>query len=250
MRLINDVIGLNIITTTTGNEVVYNKLINKINFNVLRYELSKKHVVKPYNIRVEMQQSEDVYKTSLTAKYSINYKEKRKGFDARFFAGAFVATSANDAGAYRFRMSGQAGYQDYLFNHTYLGRNETNGVWAKQFTETDGAFKIFSPLGQSAEWLMALNLKSSLGNLKLPLNVYIDMGVSAPDGRLAETLLYNAGASLSIYKNVFEIYFPILFSQGFTDYHNANGIDYVETIRFVLNFNLLNPFEAIRNLEL
>jgi hypothetical protein len=70
------------------------------------------------------------------------------------------------------------------------------------------------------------------------------------DGRTTETVLYDAGLSISIKKDVCEIYFPLLLSQGFTDYKNAYGLKYAETIRFTLNLNLLNPFDLIKNFEL
>ncbi len=76
----------------------------------------------------------------------------------------------------RFRMSGQTGSQDYLYDNIFLGRTETEGVLSKQFTDTDGGFKAFSFAGQSSHWLAALNFKTSLGNLKLPIKLYGDIG--------------------------------------------------------------------------
>jgi hypothetical protein len=230
--------------------VSYSQKQTTKNFNDLTYTFSKAHPITPYSLKLNIQQGEKMGKASITAKYSYLYKEKYKGFDVRFFAGTFIGTTAANAGPYRFRLSGQTGYQDYLYDNIFLGRTETSGRLSNQFTETDGGFKFYSPLGQTSKWITALNLKTSLGNIKLPLNVFADIGMTEYDGRTTETVLYDAGLSISIKKDVCEIYFPLLLSQGFTDYKNAYGLKYAETIRFTLNLNLLNPFDMIKNFEL
>lgn len=223
------------------------------NFNDLTFSFSKEDAVNPFDLNFNFQQGEKMMKTALTAHYSINYKRKNKGFDIRFFAGTFIGTKAVDAGPYEFRLSGQIGSQDYLYDNVFLGRTETIGdgnILANQFTETDGGFKFYSPLGQSSEWIAAINLKSSLGNLKLPINLYADLGTADNNSLTSEKFLYNVGVCLSFRKNLFEIYFPILISQDFKNYKEANGLKYQETIRFTLNINLINPFNLIRNFEL
>ena len=223
------------------------------NFNDLSFTFSKEDAINPFDVNFNFQQGEKMMKTALTAHYSINYKRKNKGFDIRFFAGTFVGTKTADAGPYRFRLSGQTGSQDYLYDNIFLGRTETIGdgsVLANQFTETDGGFKFYSPLGQSSLWIAALNLKSSLGNMGLPINLYADFGTADNSSLTGENVLYNAGVCLSIRKNLFEIYFPILLSQDLKNYKEANGLKYQETIRFTLNINLINPFNLMRNFEL
>jgi hypothetical protein len=86
--------------------------------------------------------------------------------------------------------------------------------------------------------------------MKLPLNLFADIGVTGKDGRLSETVLYDAGFYIPVAKNIFEIYFPILICQGFKDYKTTNSLKYVETIRFTLNLNLINPFDLIKKVEL
>ena len=217
------------------------------NFNDLTYTLSTKDATTPYSISANFQQGENVYKSALTAKYAYHFRKKNKGVDLRLFAGTFIGTTLANGGPYRFRMSGQRGYQDYLYDHIYLGRTETDGILANQFTETDGGFKFYSAIGQSAKWLTALNIKSSLGNLKLPINLYADIGTSADDGILEQKILYDAGVSLCLQKDIFEIYFPLFLSEDFKTYKTTNKLKYEETIRFTLNLNLLNPFDFIRN---
>ncbi|MBL7882857.1 MAG: hypothetical protein JNL69_02225, partial [Bacteroidia bacterium] len=245
----------------SGMDIDYIETKRKSVFNDLTYLLTKSDAVQPYSIALNVQHGgqknyytsaiiDEMTKVSVTAKYSYKYSKKNKSFDARLFAGTFVGTNKTNAGAYRFRLSGFRGYQDYMYDNVFLGRTETDGVLANQFVENEGAFKFYSPVGQSAEWLVALNLKSSLGNMKLPLCLYADIGTTGADGILNEGVLYNAGVCVSIVKNIFEVYFPVLISKDFENYKKANGIKYPETIRFTLNLNMINPFDLIRKFEL
>jgi hypothetical protein len=223
------------------------------NYNVVDLHYDRHDAITPWNFNLNLQQTDNIVKAGLTLNYSYNFEKANKGIDIRVFAGSFLSDDRASAGPYRFRLSGQTGSQDYLYDNIYLGRSElfdADNVLGKQFTETEGAFKFYSPLGQSSDWITAVNIKSSLGNMKLPLRLYADIGTG--DGRsfADEKLLYDAGVCLSFRKNIFEIYFPLLISKDFEDYKKANGITYPETIRFTLNLSLINPFKLIREFSL
>jgi len=232
-----------------NNAINYSRIQVFSNFNDLTYTLAKKDVITPYYLKINLQQGEQICKTSLTFKYSYHFKKKNKGIDVRLFAGTFIGSTTN-AGPYEFRLSGQTGYQDYLYDNIYLGRTETSGWLSNQFTETDGAFKLYSPLGQTSKWITSLNIKSSLGNIKFPILLYADIGATSHDALNKEDILYDAGVCLVILKDVAEVYFPVLMSDDFKRYKEANNIAYSETIRFTLHLNLVNPFRLIRNLSL
>ena len=245
----------------TVDPTIYSYDTASYNYTDVTYSYKNNKTITPYQIDLNYQygkqldpkpgfSNDEFSKLSLTFNYSYKFKNKNKSFDVRLFAGTFLGTNKVNAGAYRFRLSGWRGYQDYMYDNIYLGRTETDGILASQFSEKEGAFKFYSPIGQSAEWIAALNLKSSLGNMKIPINLYADIGTTGADGILNESILYNAGVCLSIRKNLFEIYFPILISKDFQDYNKANSIRYEETIRFTLNLNLINPFELIRKFEI
>lgn len=250
VTILTDYYDSNISVDSSGYQVSYTRKSESVNFNDLTYKITKKHAVMPYSISLNLQEGENMFKTSLTGNYSYKFKNKNKSFDVRLFAGSFIGTSRNAAGAYRFRMSGWRGYHDYLYDNIYLGRSETDGILANQFTENDGGFKFYSPNGQSGKWLAALNLKSSLGNVKLPICLYADIGTCGDDGILTENILYDAGICLSLRKNILEVYFPILISKDLETYKKVNNITYPETIRFTLNINLINPFQLIESFTL
>ncbi len=256
----------------SGNDMLYLRTKTMYRFNDVTYQFKKSDALKPFSMRLNFQEGgqrdnasgtsiDEMIKTSLTADYTYKFQKKNKGIDIRFFAGTFIVSNTtsgnvpalnqnrqNDENAFRFRMSGQNGTQDYLYDNIYLGRSETNGILGNQFTETDGGFKFYSTLGQTSKWITAVNLKSSLGNLKLPVNLYADLGTAANEGAGSQKLLYDAGISLSFAKNIFEIYFPLVISKDFQDYKSANNLKYAETIRFTLNLNLMNPFDLVKSI--
>ena len=86
--------------------------------------------------------------------------------------------------------------------------------------------------------------------MKLPVNLYADLGTVADDGILKQKVLYNAGVSVSIAKDVFEIFFPLLLSDDFNTYKKTNKLEHIETVRFTLNLKLMNPFDLLRNFTL
>lgn len=204
--------------------------------------------LNPYTFVLELQQSKDFVKTSVEAKYEITLKGKNRSIDFRFFAGAFLDKSSVNAGLYRFRMSGWTGSQDYMYDHIFLGRSETSGKLSQQFVERDGGFKTLTFIGQTAEWITSANIKASIPGL-LPIRLYADIGMTANDARLNQSILYDAGIDLSIVKNICEIYFPVILCDDFKKTFDTNGIKYVERIRFTLNINLLNPFNFIKNFK-
>ncbi len=218
--------------------------------NQILFTRENSRVINPYRVLVNLEQSVDFVKTSLEANYELTYKRKGKSFDVRFFAGAFLNSSGPNAGLYSFKTSGWTGSQDYLYDNVFLGRTETSGVLSQQFVENDGAFKIPVSVGQTTQWMTALNLKSSIPGI-LPIRLYADFGVTAPDARLNNVLLYEAGIDLCIAKNIFEVYFPIpqLLCSDFRNELQLNNISYKEQIRFTLNLNLLNPFNFIKNFK-
>ncbi len=218
-----------------------------LNFNELNYVLRKSSALRPFNIKATIQQGEDIVKTSLTGIYTYKFKKNKTGINFRLFMGTFVGTSSANAAPYKFRLSGQNGNQDYLFDNIYIGRNETGSILANQFLENDGGFKYFSTIGQSSKWLVALNIKSAFGNLKLPVKMYFDIGKASEDALQEEMFLYNGGLCVTLIKNVFEIYLPILLSADLKNYAEQQQTKYIESVRFVLNLNLLNPFNLIRS---
>lgn len=228
--------------------------------NNFYYTLKNSRAINPFDMAFNFQHNDQFGKASVTMNYAVTMKNKNS-LDLRLFAGAFVFQSSNLKGDYRFRMTGFSGYQDYLFDYNYEGRNETNGIGAAQMVEQDGAFKVPTYLGQSSKWLIALNIKSPKVG-KLPLKLFADIGTSeslitsrnlygvgtTPNSLKNERVLYAAGIDICLWKNIFEIYVPFIYSQDIkTNLVANNKSGFFDTIRFTLNLHNINPKNFISN---
>jgi hypothetical protein len=209
--------------------------------NNFYYTLQNTRVINPFDVAFNFQHNDQFGKASATLNYAITVK-KNNSLDIRLFAGAFVYQTQNIQHDYRFRMSGFNGGQDYLFDYNYVGRNESNGVGFAQMVEKDGAFKVWTPLGQTSKWLVALNIKSPKVG-KLPLKLYADIGASEFNESLyKDRFLYNVGLDICLWKNIIEIYVPFTYSKDIRTALEANNRgNFFDTIRFTLNLHNINP---------
>jgi hypothetical protein len=179
----------------------------------------------------------------------------------RFFAGGFLWKRSDfnsDAVDPRFRLGGQRGYQDYLFDQVFFGRNEVSGIAAQQMTMTDGFFALPTFFGQSDRFLTALNLMSTLPG-KIPFRIFANAAVtsfaeypagfeSTVDLNTKTDFAAEAGICLPLVRNVFEIYLPLVYTQNLKDAFGDQSFE--KRIRFVLNVKLVNPVRTIRRLGL
>ena len=222
-------------------------LQQNVNYGIhdLLYQFSNNSALYPMLIKVNGQANAQMQKVSVTYTQKI-FVNKTKYFEVRAFAG-IMNYNYSPFVDYRFRLSGWNGGNDYLYDNLYLGRNETQGLAANQFTETEGAFKVYTILGQSANWLTTVNIKSPK-IFKLPFLLYADFGTCASNGIANQNLFYNAGIDVVIMRDVFEIFVPLLISQNIKDNNTLtnNNVDFLHQIRFTLNLNKINPFGVIK----
>ena len=209
--------------------------------NELKYNIKNFKTINPYSATLNLQQNNDMLKASIEANFRITYFNKKKGLDIRFFYGRFLYVNNTDNIDYRFRLSGQTGFQDYMFDELFLGRNTYTGLLQYQFVETDGAFKFKTFSGQSWDYIAAANFKASLPG-KIPLKVYADIGTFYK----AAELYYDVGLQVSIINNIFDIYFPLAISKEMEETFKLNSNNkYYEKIRFTLKLDELNPFNYV-----
>jgi hypothetical protein len=228
-------------------------------YHDVNYHLTNNRAINPYSVKLNYQDGDGMRKASLTANYSINIS-KKKAIDIRFFAGMMFKRDLF-AGDYRFRMSGQTGYQDYFYDNIYFARSAYGApqLGFQQFTETDGAFKIWSPLGQSDNWLTSVNVKSPR-IYKFPLLLYFDAGVysthvinigpgGVSQGITAPEFMYSGGLEIPLITNIAEVYIPLINSKNIIDAINANNDNtrFIDIIRFKLNLKAANPVTLIKD---
>lgn len=240
-------------------------------FYQARFTHAVNHTLRPWKVIADVQAHQDFAKTSLTYTRRFAYNKRKKGLDLRFFAGTFLyrrngnmgGTGSVDA---RFRLTGQSGSQDYLFDDIFLGRGESGGVWAQQMSMTDGMFALPVFIGQADRYLTSLNLQTTLPVTPLRIFVnagywgYVESTLTNPGSGIMEPPQYaysnkqdfaaEAGVSFPLIRNVFEIYLPLIFTDNLKqsfEFPNQNA-DFARRIRFVLNVKLMNPIKPLRNL--
>jgi hypothetical protein len=160
----------------------------------------------------------------------------------RFFAakfGVWNRYNKRDLSAYQPKLLGVTGEEDYTYSQYFLGRTASyafengsvanDGLAAQQISIRDGGLKLrIDPYdyvqGRSGDWVSALNFSTSLpGKLlpvAVPIRIFFDVGTYAEAWKTnAQTsrLLYTGGVQLSLFKNVLNIYAPLVYSSDFRD---------------------------------
>ncbi|MBL0342035.1 MAG: M1 family metallopeptidase [Bacteroidetes bacterium] len=227
---------------------IYKKsaVTNFLNFNEITYSIQNKRVLDPYKSNIRLEQGKDHLKLALEFNYRFSYAKRNKGIDLRLFAGGFIVESKAN---YNFRMSGWQGYQDYLYDEIYFGRSDDHGFWDNQFMIRDGGFKIPTFVGQSNKWLAALNISVDLP-LPLPISFFADIGtyegINKVFPELNNSLMYDGGIALKLFREVLEVYVPLFNSEDIQKSLDTNDIKFFDKVRFVFNLNRIAPIR-VRN---
>lgn len=219
--------------------------------NQLRYSVINPRKINPYSFNISAEQGSKFLRTSVEATYSISYNKPRKALDIRTFFGCFVYKGGTIAQDFRYKLSGLQGYRDNTFDHYFIGRSEGSGWMSQQFCITDGGFKVYTPIGQSWDWLLAANFKTSIPS-KIPLKLFADIGVVPDKNKLfgsALPVFYDAGIQFTIINNIFEIYFPLAMSKDIKEVNKNFINNYFQNIRFTLNLEKADPFKLLRNIR-
>jgi hypothetical protein len=163
----------------------------------------------------------------------------------RGYVGKFFSFTQNDFESYRYRLATTyTGANDYLYDETYIGRNEQTGWKSQQISMKEGGFKIntlqyTNQIGLSNDWLFALNVKTDLPFGNLPIRIFADLGTFSNAKKLnpsESALLYVAGIEVYL-SDYFTINIPLVYSKDYKDY--IDGIlgkgSFAKTISFSLN---------------
>ena len=167
--------------------------------------------------------------------------------DVRVFAGVFLGSKADDL-THRFRLTAgngadaiirsgddliNRGITDYLYDEVYLARySPSNNLLSQQVSIQDGGFRTGLFLGANNDWLSSLNI--TIPTPTKYLSVFIDGGIYP--GFQETSLACSGGIQLNLWKDVFEVYFPLLFSSNISDNYDAVGLnEYAQRIKFLFN---------------
>ena len=211
--------------------------------NQLQFVIENNRKLYPYKAVLQAEQGDGFIRTNFTGNYYFNYA-KGGGMNLRFFAGKFLYTGDKtflkefETDPYHLNMSGPKGYEDYTYSNYFVGRNEFQNVSSQQIMIRDGGFKVktdllSSKIGKTDNWLSAVNITSDIPKninplqilpVKIPLKVFFDVGTYAEAWEKNATtsrFIYDAGLQLSLFKNVVNIYVPLLYSRVYKDYFKS-----------------------------
>ena len=238
----------------------------------LIYEAENRRVLHPYHFIVSLEQQnyesaagqEHYLKASLEANLAYTY-QRGKNIHFRIFAGGFLDNSRRDAGSLSnlatrgtYALTSQ-GFNDYQFDDFYFGRSDQSGIWSHQISLRDGGMKnAFSSafgLGQSNNYILALNIKADLPPdlpLNIPLKPYFDLGYfdnATPTGQgasISDQLLYSGGLMLDFFDGIIGVYFPLINSENMDiPYQEREDGKFIGRVTFSLDFHRLNPWRAV-----
>jgi hypothetical protein len=166
---------------------------------------------------------------------------KAGGLNVRAFAVKFGYLGQKNADAFQYqpKLAAGNGTDDYTYNDYFVGRTASysnpdkpisnQGIATQQLLiQNTGGLKFRFDLnpslqGQSENWVAALNFTSTLPYflvpVKNPFRIFFDVGTYAEAwGANPQTslFLYTGGLQLSLFKNIVNIYAPLIYSSDFT----------------------------------
>lgn len=232
--------------------------------NQVQFVFENNRVLYPYKAVLQAEQGQHFARIAFTGNYFFNYA-KGGGMNLRLFAGKFfylgdkTFVTQFETDRYHLNMTGPKGYEDYTYSNYFVGRNEFEKFSSQQIMIRDGGFKVrtdylSSKIGKTDNWLAAANFTSTIPNavnplavlpVKLPLKVFIDIGTYAEAWKKDATtgrFVYDAGLQLSLFKNVLNIYIPILYSKEYKDYFKSTIIEkrFWKNIAFSIDIQNIN----------
>jgi len=229
------------ITDSLGNDVTYPLSSNtyKRYLDQITFAVDNRRVLYPYDYQLQLQQGSDFYRLNITGNYFFNYI-KGGGLNVRLFAAKFgyIGSKNYDSYLYQPKLAAGNGTDDYTYSDYFLGRTASysnpdkpianQGIATQQvLIQNTGGLKFrfdqYSFLqGQSQNWVAAANFNSTLPNFilpfKNPFRLFFDIGTYAeawePNPQTSR-FLYTGGIQLSLFKNILNIYAPIIYSSDF-----------------------------------
>ncbi len=237
------------------------RYLNQLSFTVADYR-----VLYPYDVQLQVQQGDGFYRASATGNYYFNYA-KYGGLQMRLFAAKFgyigekTVSKQFSTYVYQPKLTAVRGNEDYTYSNYFIGRNENTGLGSQQIMMRDGGLKLRTDLfqglqGRSDNWVASMNLATTLPKgllpLNLPVKIFMDAGTYAEAWKkdaATNRFLYVAGLQLTLFKDLMNIYVPVLYSKEFKD--NLKTVPEENTfwkkISFSIDIHRFNIHKATEN---
>lgn len=234
--------------------------------NQLTFQLTDYRALYPYDVQLQVQQGEGFYRATATAHYFMNYAQSG-GMHIRVFAAKFGYLGEKTplrefaTAIYQPKLTAVRGNEDYTYSNYFIGRNEFEGFASQQVMMRDGGLKLRTDLfqdlqGRSDDWVASLNLNTTLPeNIfppNFPVRLFVDVGTYAQAWKKDASLskfLYVGGLQLTLFKELLNVYAPILYSKEFRD--NLKTVPeenkFFKKISFSIDIHRFNLKKIINN---
>lgn len=219
-------------------------------YGVARYLHKNARVYNPFSYAADVQASADFVKLSIEGKIKIDYNTPKKALYIRGYVGKFVGINGDPSKTSRYLLNASySGLNDYLYDGTYLARNGFGNFASQQLSVQEGGFKVpvYNAVARSDNYLATVNLETDLPKIPLPVRVFIDAGLMpnykpSYERNGSSVLLYEAGLSFSLARDVVNLYVPIVLSSDFKDNlsNTWGGKSFGHGISFTLMFQDIN----------
>jgi hypothetical protein len=227
-------------------------LTNQQNMYVgIRYLHTNSRTYNPFSYAIDGHGNGDFAKLNVEGNVRVDYYAPKKALYVRAYLGKFFAINDNPALTNRYQLNASySGVNDYLYDGTYRGRNVSDGFSGQQISAMqEGGFKIpvFNGAYRTDNWMAALNLKTDLPLIKLPIRLFLDAGLipnPSPGFKNVKStlMLYDAGIEIFVSKEV-AFYIPLIMSSDFRDYLSntfGNKNVFARSLSFTLHLQNIN----------
>lgn len=224
----------------------------------LRYEHRNDRLFNPFRYEGSLVAGETFATLSVEGNIKIDYDLRGKAFYARVYGGKFFSFTNDPYANSRYALSmTSTADNDYLYDELFFGRSEREGFAAHQVVIKQGGFKIPTPLyaqtiGQSDDWLTAINLKTDLPLGPLPLRLFFDAGTFGNAARLnpsGSKILFAGGLELHLLDDFLTIHLPLVMSEDYRDYFKSvkGRNNLFDAMTFSLKFNGMGLLKVQRS---
>jgi hypothetical protein len=241
---------------------LYRPFTKKAKFNAISqlvYTHANARTLNPFSYELDAHGNNSFAKISATGKIKMNYNLPKKALQIRAFAGKMFVFTPNvyDVAEYRFATTALAN-NDYLFDNYFVGRDAYKKVLSNQVDMREGGAKIATPLlanplGQSDNYLLALNVSSDLP-IKLPIGLRLFADVATTKNKdlsygIRKENMASGGLQMNLFNNTMQINLPLVMSNNYKSYFQSTyGKKYIwQSMSFQINFNRMDLYKLRNN---
>lgn len=196
---------------------------NTENYNLFNFKYGnfQSEATKHYSLTTDLQVANSFGKISTEIHYRKLFDNNRR-LSLRLYAGTFLYRSTTS----EFFSFGLDRPTDYMFEHSYLGRSESTGIFSQEYVYAEGGFKSKLDTRYANQWMTTFNASFNVWNW---IQVYGDVGLLK--NNFAPTkFVYDSGIHLNLVPDYFELFLPVYSSNGY----ELNTNNYGEKVRFIV----------------